>query len=1197
MGSGVLMRLKRVEITGFKSFRDKVVLNFSDGITAIVGPNGCGKSNVIDAIRWALGEQRVKALRGKSMDDVIFNGSADSQPVGFAEVSMLMEASDHPFPGVYADMPELMISRKVHRDGESEYSMNGASCRLLDIKEFFMGTGVGTRTYSIIEQNSVSHLVEAKPEERRQFIEEAAGISKYKSRKESALRKMETTEQNLQRIQDIIREVKSQLNAVSRQAKKAEQYKKLKQDIREGEILLTLQSDSELAAVYDEKKRLREFLGEREESARTALAGAQSGLEALRLAISEGTDLLSKAQEDYYSAKNAVDVKEQGIAFLRGKTVDLHKRREKGLIDLEGLKTRLREASADRNTLEGLLAEGERLISEVEGRVSMRQKQTEEAKNASRSVQETLEAKKRQYYETMTEIGKLKNLVLTLGRGIEDSRRRESREKRELEEQKKRLAELGATLERIEQDAGENEARQEALAERKNRAMEELERNKEALREAGETLSGLTEAVSRKSARLASLQEFQKGYAWCNPAVKTIMTANNGSQQDGLLKQDCFIGLIADHIDVPRDYETAVEAVLGEKLQYVVVKSQEDGIKAIEYLKNASLGRGSFVPMELRHHGNGFSEADHLKHAVRLIEKVEVEEEFKGIAEFLLGDVLMIPDLSHGVQLWRKNGFRGTFVTPEGDIIHPQGVLTGGKGDRDEETSLLRNKREMSELERELSELTLRLSEEKETKKQLQRAVFEWEEDLESLRAEIHKTAILVQGRNKDIERFRADRDRIEHRIQAVCFNLEQCTEECSRGEKEMEEARRLLLGQEQKEVLLKEEMNALQGNWDVIKKELEAKEEALTKDRVDLASLREKREGNARTLSRMERDSQTLTAEMENRRKEIENAQHELARAETGVKEEEEAVKVLHGELEALEKALHARQESLREREGSLREMEAEVDKIKKHLGDTEKSVRDLELELQEIHLKREHLVKGVEEKYQIDLNPYRESFRSLSSSEVEDLVAKLKKDRGILDAFGEVNLLALTEYEEIKERHEFLSRQSADLVTSLESLQKTISRINQISRHRFAETFNAVSECFRVVFARIFPGGRGELTLTDGKDLLETGVDIDIQIPGKKAQSISLLSGGEKTLAAIALIFSLLLYRPTPFLILDEVDAALDDANVSLFNRLIKDVALRSQVMMVTHNKRTMEVADSLFGVTMQKQGISGIISVSLN
>jgi len=1191
------MRLKRVEITGFKSFRDKVVLNFSEGVTAIVGPNGCGKSNVIDAIRWVLGEQRIKALRGKSMDDVIFNGSAESQPVGFAEVSMLMEASDQPFPGVYAGMAELMISRKVHRDGESEYAMNGAPCRLLDIKEFFMGTGVGTRTYSIIEQNSVSHLVEAKPEERRQFIEEAAGISKYKSRKESALRKMETTEQNLQRIQDIIREVKAQLNAVSRQAKKAEQYKNLKKDIREREILLTLQSDSYLAAIHDEKKQVREAFGNQEESIRTNLAGSQSDLESIRLTISEMADLLSKTQEDYYRIKNAVDVKEQGITFLRGKVIDLHKRKEKGLIDLENLKMRIREAASDRTLLESHLADGKKLISGVESRLAMQQKQTEEAKSANRAMQETLEAKKRQYYETMTEIGKLKNLVLNLDRGIEDIRRRETREKRELEEQQKRLAELSATLEKLDGAAGEEEARQEELSGRKSRAMEELERNKEALREADETISELTEAVSRKSARLGSLQEFQSGYAWCNQAVKTLMTGRNEPKQNGLLKHDHFIGLIADHIDVPQDYETAVEAVLGEKLQYVVVKSQEDGMKAIEYLKDASLGRGSFVPMELRHHGNGFPEADHLKHAVRLIDKVEVQEEFKGIAEFLLGDVLMIPDLSHGVQLWRKNGFKGTFVTPEGDIIHPQGVLTGGRGERDEEMSLLRNKREMSELEGEVSGLSCRLSEEKEMKKQLQRAVLEWEEELESLRAEIHKTAILIQGRNKDIERFCADRDRIEQRIRAVRFNIEQCTEEGARGEKETRDVQLRLCEQEQKEGLLKEEMNVLQASWDDIKKQLEAQEEGLTKDRVELASLQEKQEGNARTLARMARDSQTLAAEMENRQREIENAQGELLRTETGIGEEEEAVKALYHDLESLEKALHTRQESLREQENRLRMAEAEAVKIKRQLGETENSIRDLELELQEIHLKREHLRKGVEEKYQIDLDEYRESFRPLASSDVEGLAGKLKKDREILDAFGEVNLLALTEYEEIKERYEFLSGQSADLVTSLESLQKTIARINQISRHRFAETFNAVSECFRVVFAQIFPGGRGELTLTDGKDLLETGVDIDIQIPGKKAQSISLLSGGEKTLAAIALIFSLLLYRPTPFLILDEVDAALDDANVSLFNRLIKDVALRSQVMMVTHNKRTMEVADSLFGVTMQKKGISSLISVSLN
>jgi chromosome segregation protein len=1190
------MRLKRIEIAGFKSFRDKVVLNFSEGITAIVGPNGCGKSNVVDAIRWVLGEQRVKALRGKSMDDVIFNGSAESLPVGFAEVSMLLETSDQPFPGVYADLAELTIGRKIYRDGESEYSMNGAVCRLLDIKEFFMGTGVGTRTYSIIEQNSVFQLVEAKPEDRRQFIEEAAGISKYKSRKESALRKMETTQQNLQRIQDIIREVKGQLNAVSRQAKKAEQYKTLKKTIKDAEISLTLQSDSELAGIYGGKMRDREILAKQEETIRTELAGTHSKLEEIRLTISEVTDLLSKAQEDFYRVKNTVNVKEQGVTFLQGKVVDLCARKEKGQSDLGNLKIRIKDAAADLAVLQENLSEGKRLISEVENRLLEQQSQTDQAKTTNRTLQETLEAKRRQYYETMSEISKLRNLLMTLARGIEDVDRREGREKRELEEQQRRLADLGKTLEGLESETGEDEENLEALTGRKSRAIGELERNKEELRDIGESISELTETVSRKSARLASLQEFQKGYAWCNQAVKTIMTAKDERKDDGL-RHDHFIGLIADHIDVPRDYETAVEAVLGEKLQYVVVKNQEDGVQAIDYLKNACQGRGSFVPMELRNHGNGVSHADHLQHAVRLIEKVGVEDEFRGIAEFLFGDVLMIPDLSHGIQLWQKNGFKGTFVTPDGDIIHPQGVLTGGRGERDEEMSLLRNKREMSELEGELSGLSRQLVEEKEMKKQLQRAILEWEEDLESLRAEMHRAAMQIQGRKKDIERFRADRDRIEQRIQALCFNIEQCAAERSRGETEREEARNNLVVQEQRESHLKEEMSELQCRWDDAKRELEAQEEALTKDRIDLASLTEKQDGDVRTLSRLDRDNQTLASEIGNKYKEIESAEAELAATELRILEEEKAVKALYHDQEVLEKALNTQQESLRGQESLLRGQEAEADKVKKQLGDVEKSLRELELELQEIHLNREHLRKNVEEKYQIDLETFRDTFQPLDKAEMAALGSRLKKDRENLDAFGEVNLLALTEYEEIKERYEFLSRQSADLITSLESLQKTIARINQISRQRFAETFNAVNECFRLVFAQVFQGGRGELILTDEKDLLETGVDIDIQIPGKKAQSISLLSGGEKTLAAIALIFALLLYRPTPFLILDEVDAALDDANVNLFNRLIKDVSLRSQVMMVTHNKRTMEVADSLFGVTMQKQGISNLISVNLN
>ncbi|MBN1545981.1 MAG: chromosome segregation protein SMC, partial [Syntrophaceae bacterium] len=1137
-----------------------------------------------------------KALRGKSMDDVIFNGSAEAQPVGFAEVSMLLDAADQPFPGVYADLSELMISRKIFRDGESEYAMNGAVCRLLDIKEFFMGTGVGTRTYSIIEQNSVFNLVEAKPEDRRQFIEEAAGISKYKSRKESALRKMETTEQNLLRIQDIIREVKGQLNAVSRQAKRAEQYKVLKKGIKEAEIQLTLQSDAILAQTYEEKMQAREVLERQEESVRTALAGVQSRLEETRLGISELTDLLSKAQEEYYQVKNAVNVKEQGVRFFRGKVDDLQKRKEKNQTDLENLTLRIQEACSDMALLQDQLTEGERRLTEVERHLQRQQVQTDEAKTKNRSLQETLDVKKRQYYETITEINKLKNLIVTAGRVFEDIQRREAREKRELEEQQKRLSDIAKSLERLTGEAEADEEKQEALNTRKSRAIDELERNKEELRESGETIAALTEEVSRKSTRLASLQEFQKGYSWCNQAVKTIMTAKTEQKEDGL-HHDHFIGLIADHISVPREYETAVEAVLGDKLQYVVVKSQEDGVKAIDYLKTAGLGRGSFVPMELRHHGNGRYEADHLRHAVRLIDKVEVEDQFRSIAEFLFGDVLMIPDLFNGIQLWQKNGFKGTFVTPEGDIIHPQGVLTGGKGEREEELSLLRNKREMTELEKELATLSLQLNEEKEMKKQLQRAIVEWEEDLENLRSEIQRTVIRIQGRNKDMERFQADRDLIGQRLKALRFNMEQCTAERSRGEMELAEARQALESQEKTEVLIKEEMNALQNCWDDAKKELEVSEEALTKQRIDLASIREKQDGDNRTLTRLKRDQEMLAAEIEIKKGDVSGAAEQLEDTQNRILEEESTVKALYLEQEKLEKALNVRQEALREREAFLRSQEAEADGVKKQLVEVEKKIREADLELQEIHLNREHLQKNIEEKYQIVLDDYREAFQPLNDIDLSALTAKLKKDRDTVDAFGEVNLLALTEYEEIKERYEFLTRQSADLTASLTSLQQTISRINQISRQRFQETFNAVNDCFRLVFSQIFPGGRGNLSLTDEKDLLETGVDIDIQIPGKKTQSISLLSGGEKTLAAIALIFALLLYRPTPFLILDEVDAALDDANVNLFNRLIKDVALRSQVMMVTHNKRTMEVADSLFGVTMQKQGISNLISVNLN
>jgi len=1190
------MKLKSVEISGFKSFRDKVTLKFSAGVTAIVGPNGCGKSNVVDAIRWVLGEQRAKALRGKSMEDIIFNGSADSPPVGFSEVSMFLEASDKPFPSIYANLPEMVISRKLYRDGESEYTINNATCRLLDIREFFMGTGVGAKAYSIIEQNSVALLVEAKPEERRYYIEEAAGISKYKSRKESSLRKMEATEQNLRRLQDVIHEVKSQMKAVSRQAKRAEQFKELRVSIRDAEILLSRQNDFILCETRRRKEKEKDTLVREEIAVQTDYMKIQSTLEAMRLAVAEKNESLSAAQEDYFRLKNDVSATEQEIAFLKNRIATLGEILQKEGSELEAMISKLQEFSSDRTTLETNLSQEREMIAELEKRLQSHLAQKDEFRSKSHVLQEAVETGKKSYYEILSGITKLKGLIFPLEKGLEDIQRREARAKRENEEQEGRLIDLDTTLESLRREIMEEETRQANLLDRKKEVLDELERNKQDLSDLGENLIELTETFNQKKTRLTSLRELQNTYMGYSKAVKTIMTAKHG-QQNTDLPYDRFLGLITDHIDVDRGYEGVVEAVLGDKLQYIMVESQEDALKAIAYLKAGRLGRGSFVPLELRHNQRKEKKLAYSPDSERLLDKIRVKEEFIDLAHLLFGDVLIISDLTQGIHLWQKDGFTGTFVTPDGDILHPQGILTGGRGEEGDELSLLKNKREARILEDDVSTLTEQLEEEKEKKRCLQQRIQSLEEELDIFRADIHQAAFQIQGRKKDEERFRADRDRIAQRIRVVGFNIDQYLHERFRAAEELEKARKNLTVEERREKSLQEELAILQEQWDNLKKEFEKREEALTEHRITLATLQEKAEGQALSLSRIKREAHSLTEAIEGKKAAIDKAREESLQAECTVKGSYEKLSLFCQERDEAEKTLYDRQEIMKLDNETLRAQEEQENKVIRQLQEIERVRRDFDFELQEITLKQEQLHQILTDKYQINLTDMPSSSQPLTDEALAQLEEKLGRDRSAFETFGAVNLLALTEYEEVKERHEFLMRQTEDLTTSLESLKKTIAHINQISKRRFLETFNGVNDCFRLIFSRIFQGGRGELILCDSQDLLETGVDIQLQIPGKKTQNISLLSGGEKTLAAVALIFSLFMYRPSPFLIMDEVDAALDDANVSLFNHLVRDIAEQSQIIMVTHNKSTMEVADCLFGVTMQKRGISSLVSVNLS
>ena len=1189
------MRLKNLEIIGFKSFRDKVVLDFSDGITAVVGPNGCGKSNIVDAIRWVMGEQRVKTLRGKKMDDVIFHGAEDAAPIGMAEVSMVIENNGHSFSGTYTDCSEVMISRRLFRDGESEYTINKVPCRLLDVREFFMGTGVGAKTYSIVEQNNVASLVEAKPEERRQFIEDAAGISKYKSRKEAASRKMEATRQNILRLNDIIKEVKTQLNAVSRQAKRAEQYRELKKQVKEAEITLALQVHADLSAKGESLKESRAVLDRRDMEIRTNLKGLEAAFEGLKVEILENEEKLSDCQKKLYDVRNIINIEEQKIEYTKDHIKDLSERKQKNLSEVEILRERQENVTGEIEVLKTVTGESDDKIENVRHAVSQSQRRVEELKKEADALHRDLEEKKVEYIDIVTGKAKAKNMIISLEKRIEDLRKRADRDNREIYEHRERLDSILHDIEQIRTELKSDEDSLEELRERKTVAGNECERSKRELEELDEEISERKEEAGRKSSRLTSLKEFQESYAWCNEGIKSIMTADKKAGSETTLRNAC-IGLVADHIDVPREYETAVEAVLGEKLQYVVVKSQEDGVRAIDYLKSYSLGRGSFVPLEVRNNGLDSKPADHLQEAVRLIDLVNVRQDFKKIADYLLGDVLLIPNLNRGISLWEMNGFRGTFVTPEGDIITPQGVLTGGSKTNGER-SLLQNKREIAELEAEAENLTARLEKDRENRKRMVPLISEWEEELLQSGSDIHHLELRINGKKKDMERFEDDIRRTEQRIHVLEFSHENLKSEETETLERIDAVKQEISSYENREKSINDVTTSSRNEWETLKTRLEGQEKELTEQKILLTSLEGKRDANIRTLSRLHADIVGLSSEIDAKMKDIGSCESQAESMAREIQGGKDLLEKLYRDYETLEETLTQSKILQQEREASLRKGEAEIREVRQACDKIVQEINELEMENREISYQMDGLTKNIEGKYYVNLGALIPDFRKLDEQEIEKLTTRLAGDRQSIENFGEVNLLALTEYDQIKERFDFLTGQVSDLNTSLDALQRTITRINQISRKRFAETFEAVNRRFREVFSRIFPGGKGNLRLTDETDLLETGVDIDILIPGKRAQSISLLSGGEKSLAAIALIFSILLYRPAPFLVLDEVDAALDDANISLFNHLVNDTAVNSQIIMVTHNKRTMEFAENLFGITMQKQGISTVVSVALN
>ncbi len=1193
------MRIKQLELIGFKSFAQRTVLDFPPGITAIVGPNGCGKSNVVDAIRWVLGEQSPKHLRGESMEDVIFNGNERVAPTGMAQVSLTLEndpetrrpATDldldiSTVPAHFRELAEIKVTRRYFRSAESEYFINKTPCRLKDITELFLGSGIGAKAYAIIEQGRVEQLINAKPEDRRLFIEEAAGTTLYRSRKLAAERKMERTRENLLRVNDILREIERQIQYLHRLAKKAEQYRALQEEIRQLDVALCAAQWRQLSAALAELEL--QLSADRELERNT-----HAELTRLEQERADRVALESAAEQELAQRREAAAVLESECRSLQQRIELLRQEMSERERRIARLQAEAAGHSRQQEQIQHAIQQQEhervryaQLVLFDEGELAQKEAEFADARAQVGAANQAVEAAKEAVIGLAAREAECRNTLATLTRQRDEAQRRLQKLAAEHTEASEHLAAL-------ENVAAVRRAEVTGLGERLRAAEGEKEQLAERIRLMAEERRGCERTVSETQntlvqlrSRLESLQEIQRNYDGYQRGVRSILL---GAQPDGGV-----LGVVADVIDVPQQYERAVAAALGERLQYVIVRESDDGLGAVCTLRQEDSGRGSFIPLSPRQippNGNGASSLN--GDTRRLLDLVEVEDRYRHVAETLLGEVVLVPDLNSGLALWRQNGVHVTMVTPEGDVIDATGVITGGSERPLEEEMVLR-RRFVSELAAEIASGEERLAGARAQLEKLQREMDEQERALKNLDQTAHALTLELVAGEKDLERLDGERPRWLDRLELARFESNTAAgEEAARSADLQKTEEELLQAHAQREGL-EAGLRSAQESAAVATARVDELNSELTSIKVRVAERRQRQEAAVSALARLGAQREELAARAAAVAAELEETQHECAGLETAVRQaeaqratQETQRQTVDGEIAVARTELESASAALAEHDRQIQETRAQLDALRDRAAQCEIAVAEKRLRAQQ-------LADNMREKYGTDLSV---ESGSLPGEEEQQAMVRLETLREKLGRIGEVNTGAIEELQELEQRAQFLRTQKEDLERSLADLERTIQRLNRASRTRFAETFAAVNEKFQSVLPRLFRGGEARLVLTDEHNLLETGVEIVVRPPGKRLDTVTLLSGGEKALVAVSLIFSLFLINPTPFCFLDEIDAPLDDANIGRFTNLVRETSAHSQFIVITHNKRTMQAADVLYGVTMEEPGLSKIISVAMH
>jgi chromosome segregation protein len=1186
------MRIKRLDITGFKSFMDRTVFSFDDGITGVVGPNGCGKSNVVDAIRWAMGEQSAKNLRGRGMEDVIFNGSETQPPLSMAEVSLTfrVEPTDVLAPQ-YAGFPEVTVTRRLFRSGESEYLINKTTCRLLDITELFLGTGVGTRAYSIIEQGRVGLIVSAKPEDRRALIEEAAGVTKYKARRKAAERKMEYTQQNLVRVNDIVSELERRLDSLQRQARKAEKYRQVKAEIREVELHQASHRFLELIAQGKVLQARLESLSTEERAALDQLRAMEDGIESRRARLDEDGLALERLAKEVHQLSSQDALDEQSLSHWATDAAETEARVREAREEVAALFARRTEASALAERREAEVAELLAAWKQDDVALQVADEELRRAAELQSQVARQLEAERAELLDVATRIGNVEVSLAALGQRRADLEARQARARAESDQLRAQEAELDQARGEVARRVVETRQTAIEIAERRGLEEAQLLETRQAFAESEIKVIAAREALADKRSRLASLEEIQRHYEGFDRGVRAVMLkVGDRAREEGIF------GLVSDVISTDQRFEKAVEAALGERLQHVVVEDREKGLQLLEYLRTVSEGRSTFVPARPAAPAVERAAPDLTRPGVvaHALAEIRCEDALRPLVESLLGEVVIMADLASARAYAQDGGQALTLVTLEGEVLRPDGSVTGGALEGPA-VGALQKKREIAELAVEVKALEEQYGEILTRHYSLQKQMGHTEGVLKGLAKHQHAEELTLATQEKDLHQAGADLSRLRERLSALAQEEAHLGASLGSLGQEEEGLRGQLLHahtdrerREDKVRLLASELESLKARAErasaqstELKIKVAQSAERGEAARAEISRLNATREEIAQRLTRLEETINQGTSRLAELAEQITQASARRADGLTRLGQ-------LSATLEERRKAHAGEVAAVREQEGVFRELRGHLDQLTQGLSQISLQERELTLQMQ-------HLVSQIQERHQADLHHELHRYH-LSPGLPSGTEARLKDLRAQVERMGEINVTAIEEHAELSKRYDFLAGQKKDLEASLQQLQLAIKKIDRTSRDRFKQTFEVVNEKFQQIFPRLFGGGRAGLVLTDDPQGGEQGVEIIAQPPGKKLQSVGLLSGGEKALTAVSLIFAIFLIKPTPFCLLDEVDAPLDEGNLGRYNDMVKEMSQQSQFILITHNKRTMEIADTLYGVTMEEPGISKLVAVKM-